>query len=198
MSRLYVTIQRNIKKTGTKLGEIYCLLGCSKQNISYWETHSFNSRFKNSVLDVIVNAKKLFDLSEGEKELLANRAGFTFLKSNFSLNDAISKYRGKLKMLYSNSLVTERMFRYYKSGSSITKPTLLSMSIILNLPFDEIEMLLKRYGYCLSKSLISDIVFLWFLNSEQNQNNRKELLYKINETLYEMELPILATRMNDF
>lgn len=188
---------KNIKKTGTKLGEIYCLLGCSKQNISYWETYSFNSQFKNSILNVIFNAKKLFNLSEEEKELLANKAGFTFLTGDYSLNNVVSRYKGNLKTLYDNSLVTERMFRYYKSDLSITKPALLSMSIILDLSFSEIEMLLKSYGYCLSKSLINDIVILWFLNSDHNQCSRQKLLYKINETLYEMDLPILATRIRE-
>ena len=191
-----VIIQKNTKKTGTKLSEIYCLLGCSKQSVSYWEVHSFNSQFKKSVLNVVTNAKRIFDLPEEEKELLANKAGFTFSTSDYSLNDAVSQYKGNLKTLYDNSLVTERMFRYYKSDVSITKSALLSIAIILGISLNKIEMLLKNYGYCLSKSLISDIVVLWFLNSEPNQRNRQQLLYKINSTLYEMDLPILATRMS--
>lgn len=188
------------KKNGTNLSEIYLMLGCSKQNLSYWQNHFFSSQFQNSVLKVILNAWKLFDLSQTEKESLANSAGFSFRESEFTLDEALSQYKGKLKTLYDSSLITERMFRYYRTNFHPPKQALLSLSVILNLSPDEIKKLLNHYGYCLSDSLINDAVVLWSLTSgatEANRNNRQILLLEINETLHSMGLPILGTNNHE-
>lgn len=186
-----------IKKTGLKLSEIYLLIGCSKQTLSYWENHFFSSQFQKSVFKVILGAQKLFDLSETEKEALANSAGFTFYESGYTLNDALSQYEGKLKTLYESALVTERMFRYYRAAIHPPKQALLSLAIILDLSPNEMKELLSHYSYCLSDSLINDVVIHWFLTSGKYQKDRSKLLFEINETLHDMGLPILATRMSD-
>ncbi|MGN0485583.1 MAG: hypothetical protein ACI4HI_18750 [Lachnospiraceae bacterium] len=134
-------------------------------------------------------------MSEKEKEALANRAGFTFVNGGYKLKDIISQQKIKSKRIYERSLISERMFRYYRSDVYITKLTLLAISIILNLQISEINRLLSSYGYCFSKSLEGDMVVLWYLEFEQDENNRTEVLYQINETLQEMELPILGTKV---
>ena len=98
------------------LEEIYSRLGCSKQNISYWEIHCDSTQSKNSILRVVRNAQKLFGLSKADAEKLANSAGLSLYTEDGNLIEAL-KYHGRICDLSTNSLVSERMLRYYKKKS---------------------------------------------------------------------------------
>lgn len=176
--------------------EIYRTIGCSKQNISYWEMHSYSTQTRKSITKVVHNASKLFELSNAQTEQLANTAGLTLKSGGRCLADFIAeKYQGKKKTLYNNALISERMFRYYKEITP-TKQALIAIAVSLNSNVKDISILLQGYGYCLSESMAADAVVIWFISSKRNKKGT-ELLYEINEVLDEMSLPLLMTRQQE-
>ncbi|MDR0917957.1 MAG: hypothetical protein LBM93_01700, partial [Oscillospiraceae bacterium] len=70
-----------------------------------------------------------------------------------------------------------------------------SLAISLELSLHEIELLLRKHGYCLSKSLPNDMVVLWFLKNTNKYKNNCCLIQNINNTLYELNLPQLMTKL---
>lgn len=86
------------------------------------------------------------------------------------------------------------MFNYYRQHEP-TKQALLSIAITLKLSLNETDRLLHKYGYCLSHSLPNDMVIMYFLETEKHSNNRSALLEEINNVLYNMDFPLLMTRM---
>ncbi len=140
-------------------------------------------------------------------------------KNAFAL--LMDSYTGKLCELQECALVSERMFQYYMAGREPTKQALLAVSIVLGLTYKEIQQLLNTYGYCLSNSLPSDAIVMWFLgrgngsrhgdrsedaghrngshggsggHGDGNVNSGARMLYEINEVLYELDLPLLMTK----
>lgn len=184
-----------IKKTGTKPAQIYRSLGCSKQNLSYWENHSFSTQYRKSVYRVIHNAGSLFKLPAEEMECLANKAGLSLCAHENGLSHVRAKHGGLLKNLYENANISERMFRYYKTAEP-TKQALMAIAVSLNMTLEETDELLHKYGYCLSKSLTADMVVCWHLSTHASAAKGSHLLDSINETLYDMELPLLMTRQH--
>ena len=69
----------------------------------------------------------------------------------------------------------------------------MAITLSLNLPLNKQQEILKKYGYCLSESVAADMVAKWFI-TYQNDEGRK-ILYKINEVLEDMGLPLLMTRI---
>lgn len=111
--RLYA---KDYKKThDINLNEVYSKLGCSKQNISYWEIHCDSTQSGNSILRVIRGAYELFGLTEADAEKLANRAGLSLYAEGGDLVETL-KYHGKLCELSANAMVSERMLRHYKKN----------------------------------------------------------------------------------
>lgn len=103
----------------TNLSEIYSMLGCSKQNVSYWEIHCDSTQSGNSILRVVHNARGLFGLTDGEMEKLANSAGLSLYAVGGSLMETL-KYNGKICELSVNASISERMLRHYKKNSNET------------------------------------------------------------------------------
>lgn len=62
------------------LSQIYLSLGCSKQNLFYWNSHSYSTQSRKSILKVVENATDFFNLSEQESEKLTNSAGLSLFK----------------------------------------------------------------------------------------------------------------------
>lgn len=85
------------------------------------------------------------------------------------------------------------MVQYYIAGKEPTKQALIAIAIILEYNEIEIDLLLRKYGYCLSKSLANDAVVRWFLQSSDGYHCTK-LLYNINETLDSLNMPMLMTK----
>lgn len=101
------------------LNEVYFQLGCSKQNVSYWEIHCDSTQSGKSILRIANNAKELFGLTDDETEKLANSAGLSFSCEGGSLMQVLN-YSGKVCELSENALISERMLRHYKKNSHKT------------------------------------------------------------------------------
>lgn len=172
------------------------MLGCSKQNISYWSANSCSTQFKKSIHSVIENAAVLFGLSSEESEMLANSAGLTLSPVCGNLHEFLTiHYKGKLKDLSGNAVISERMLRYYKKIAP-TKQALLAIAVSLNASLSETDALLRSYGYCLSKSSAADIAVMWFINNNTYKNG-SILLTEMNIVLDNMGLPLLMTRQTN-
>ena len=98
------------------LNEIYTMLGCSKQNVSYWEIHCDSTQARGSIRRVVHGARELFGLADDEAEKLANSAGLSLYFDGGNLIETL-KYSGKICELSANALISERMLRHYKKNS---------------------------------------------------------------------------------
>lgn len=99
------------------LSDVYSLLGCSKQNVSYWESHCDSTQSKNTIYKVISRAAELFCLSENQAENLANSAGLSLYSEGGDLMETL-RYFGKKGSLCNKAMVSERMLRHYKKNSN--------------------------------------------------------------------------------
>lgn len=172
--------------------EIYALLGCSKQQLSYWQInpYSTSSIYNKTKRQVIQKAQKLFSLSPEQAEDLANKAGLTLERPPiFRLSDILDRFHTKNSLIYQRAFVTERMFFYYKNGDHITKESLLALAVLSGLAADETDILIRQCGFCLSRSMPADAIVAWFLQCRDLAD-----VNSINEVLYELELPLLGTR----
>ncbi len=174
--------------------EVYELIGCTKQNVSYWSLHSYSTQARKSIFKVIENAKKLFALQEHEAEALANSAGLSLKFESGYIIDVLG-YKGKLKTLCDKAIISERMLRRYKTETP-TKQAILAQCLVMNKPLDEINLILNRYGYCLSDSIVADVVVKWHIFRSENRHNGEMLIFDINEVIAKMGLPMIMTRQN--
>ena len=69
----------------------------------------------------------------------------------------------------------------------------MAITLSLNMSLDELQTILKKYGYCLSKSIAADMVVKWFITCRNGGSEK--ILYTVNEVLEEMGLPLLMTRI---
>lgn len=104
------------RKNGMNLCDVYLMLGCSKQNVSYWEFHSDSTQSRHSIFNVIQQAEKLFGLNNGEAEALANSAGLSLMFDGGDLMENLN-YHGRKCDLYNGAMISERMLRYYKKNT---------------------------------------------------------------------------------
>ncbi len=163
---------------------------------SKWENTpcSTHARARALKTAVIRSVSQIFDLTEQEQEELANSAGFSLGGTRTQLHKILNNYNGKQCDLLCGASVSERMFQYYLHGKEPTKQALLAIAVSVGLPLEEIETLLLDYGYCLSYSLEYDSIVRWYLRQNPHMS-RNQLLRKINETLYNFELPLLMTKI---
>lgn len=180
------------------LNEVYIKLGCNKTDISRWKSNPCSTQLlcARAKISVVLNAAQLFNLSEYECENLANKAGLSLLyDENISLAACLKDYNIKIGDLVRKAFLSERMFQYYLKGKKPTKQVLLAIVISLNLPIDEINILLCKYGYCLSESLPNDVIVIWHLKKNYTQKNGVLTLNLINEVLERLKLPLLMTKI---
>lgn len=103
-------------------------------------------------------------------------------------------YQGSIRMLCEYSMVSERMFRYYKVKVP-SKQALLALVVVLSMREEAVDRLLRKYGYCLSASIAGDVVVRWHIRQGiREKRNGKTVLFEINATLERMGLPLLMTR----
>jgi hypothetical protein len=180
------------------ISEVYGLMNIKNQHLSYWKNKPGATQTKRFFkYNVIHTAGKLFSLNENETEVLANRAGLSLCadeKFADHFNSLLALYPGKKHELYDMAQVSERMFRYAKNGKHLTKETLLALAVAMGLGLDEIQVLLKKAGYILSKSLPNDMVLVQMIESAKHGSKKSNLVSHINDVLYELELPLLMTR----
>ncbi|MDE6025022.1 MAG: hypothetical protein K2G45_06190 [Lachnospiraceae bacterium] len=169
------------------------MLGCNKTDVSRWENNPCSTHV--SVTDkkrkVVKKTMDLLELGEKKAEQLISRAGLTLEKEGSSIKDAIVSYDGHIGAFAAKSQISERMLQYYKNGKIPTKQVILAMAITLEYTVEEIQWLLRNNGFCLSKSLPNDVVVLWGL---QELPRDGLFLYRINEILEDLELPMLMTK----
>ncbi len=135
-------------------------------------------------------------MSAVDAECLANSSGLTLAPICANLYEFLSmRYKGKLKNLYENALISERMLRYYKKITP-TKQALLAIAVSLNCDLSETDALLHSYGYCISRSSAEDVTVIWFMNNNTYKNGGR-LLTEINIVLESMGLPLLMTRQKN-
>jgi len=109
------------------------------------------------------------------------------------LEDLISSYPGKKKEIYEAALVSERMFRYIRSGINVKKEPTLALLIAMRQPLDSIQKCLAKAGFILSKSIVSDVVIMQALEDEAHINSIANMVYRVNTTLDSLDLPLLMT-----
>ena len=100
------------------------------------------------------------------------------------------EYQGKINQLCRKAMISDRMLRVYKYKTP-TKQTLLALTVAMNKNSLEIDNILRKFGYCLSESILCDVVVRWYVdNCDKNDN----LLFQINETLENMGISLLMTQ----
>jgi hypothetical protein len=83
------------------------------------------------------------------------------------------------------------MFYLIKGGRLPNKTSLISLAVALNLNIHDIDSLLPKAGYVLSRSIAYDMVLRWLIEHDNHKSNR---IMHINHVLNELELPLLMTR----
>lgn len=131
-------------------------------------------------------------MSDIETESLAHAAGLSLDYEGGYIVSHIN-YTGKLKELCSRALISEKMLRNYKTIAP-AKQAVLAVSVSLGMNAEETDGLLHKYGYCLSGSIVQDIVVKWYLD---NKSGSKNMLDEINNVLDDMGLPLLMTRQKE-
>lgn len=196
LNYLAMGYQKNHKRT---LDEVYAMLGIKKQHIFYWKNnpHSVQTKVMGKY-KVIAKAGNVFKLDEQEKEILANKAGLSLLADgNFTahLAELLSVYPDKKSRLRDMAMISDRMFRYIKSGKFLRKEALLALGISLGLEIDRLQIFMQKAGYCLSDSIHGDAVVKWILTD--GKLTRSNPVMNINEVLDSLGLPLLMTRLKN-
>jgi transcriptional regulator with XRE-family HTH domain len=176
---------------------IYLQIGVSKQDISYWASNPGRTQTRKFRSTVIESAAAVFGLSKQESESLANKAGLSLqYTEDFTeyLLEALRHSSLRQREIVETANVSERMFELIKKGEHPSKETLLALSITLGAEIDDINLLLQKAGYILSRSLVSDTVVMWLLEHDERKNKSTPLTAFINGVLAELELPLLMTR----
>ena len=106
--------------------------------------------------------------------------------------------KSKHKKLYEYAQISERMFQRIKAGIIPTKESLISILVSLELGLDEVKTTLEKAGYTLSDSIAWDVVVKTFILEFENTGNYENAAYRINDVLYDMDMPLLMTREKIF
>ncbi|MDE6750256.1 MAG: hypothetical protein K2K21_14525 [Lachnospiraceae bacterium] len=106
--------------------------------------------------------------------------------------------KSKHKKLYEYAQISERMFQRIKAGRIPTKESLISILVSLELGFDEVKITLEKAGYTLSDSIAWDVVVKTFILEFESTGNYENAAYRINDALYDMDMPLLMTREKIF
>jgi hypothetical protein len=187
------------KKHMCTLNEVYALIGIKKQYIFYWRNNPFSVQTKYKTKQNVINsAGKIFQLNNDEKENLANKAGFSlYADENFAayLAEILSAHSNKESYLRDMAMISDRMFRYIKSGKFLRKEAVLALGISLNPEIDALHVFVKKAGYVLSDSIPGDAVVKWLLLNKKT--GRTNPVMYINEVLENLKLPLLMTRIKN-
>ena len=201
---LYNLVLEYSEKNQVTLESVWKKLGVTKQNINFWRYHDQSSMTQLQLKrNVIENAKGLFNLEEKKVLNLAESAGLTrFVNGTTVAHNTgfsehfvkrLTEWSGRQKSLYEKAGIDKKMFYRIKSGKNLRKETLLALFLVLELSLDEIQYYLGLAGYTLSYSFPMDIVVLHLMETSSKGIRGDEFLYKINDLLYELGLPLLQS-----
>lgn len=116
-------------------------------------------------------------------EDLLNQSGESFQEMLFRLID--EKGYSDVEV-YKRSNIDRKLFSKIRNiDYSPNKKTVLALSIGMRLNADECEDLLKKLGYSLSTDIKQDVVVKYFIDSEIYD------IYKVNEVLFDLNIPTL-------
>lgn len=168
-------------------------MGITKQRLYYWEIKNYATLPRKAVCDLIVKAKCLFKLNDEECDNLAASAGISLSKEDKSLYEAIlSVYNGSIRKLCNAASIDERAFRNYKFKSP-PKQVLLAVCAALGFNAIHTDAFIHKFGYCLSGSVLTDMVVAFYLRSNSADKGVKTL-NKINEALFFMGISPLGMK----
>ncbi len=168
-------------------------MGISKQRLYYWEIKNYATLPRKTVCAFISKAKNLFNLNDEECGDLAASAGISLTKEEKSLYEVIfTVYNGSIRNLCNAALIDERAFRNYKYKSP-PKHILLAVCTALGFNAIQTDAFIHKFGYCLSESVLTDIVVTFYLRSNSAHMGVKTL-NKINEMLYAMGISTLGMK----
>ncbi len=148
---------------------------------------------RKTVCDLIAKAKNLFNLDDKECDDLAASAGISLREEGESFYEAVfTVYKGSIRKLCNAASIDERAFRNYKRKLP-PKPVMLAVCTALG--FDEIktDSFIRKFGYCLSVSVLTDIVVAFYLRANSSDRGIKTL-NRINETLFSMGISTLGMK----
>ncbi len=168
-------------------------MGITKQRLYYWEIKNYATLPRKSVCAFIAKVKNLFNLNEKECGKLAASAGISLTKEDKSLYEVIfTVYGGSVRNLCNAASIDERAFRNYKYKSP-PKQVLLAVCAASGLNAIQTDALIHKFGYCLSESVLTDIVVAFYLRSNSADRGVKTL-NKINETLFRIGISPLVMK----
>lgn len=110
------------------------------------------------------------------------------LEKNFreKLFEIIDKKGLEDPQVYKKANIDRKLFSKIRTNKNYTpnKKTIIALALALELEKDEVDDLLKRAGYSLSNSNKYDVIIQFFIKEKIYD------VYKINEYLYNYDLPI--------
>lgn len=125
-----------------------------------------------------------------ESGALAVSAGISPIKDGTSFyQEAANYFNGTIRELCYKIAIDERAFRYYKVQTP-PKNVMLAVCTVLGFNGIQTDNILHKYGYCMSASVLTDIVVAFYLRKNTYQNGTRRL-NEINAALYEMGVPAL-------
>lgn len=179
------------------LDDVYQEIGITKQTVSYWNKNMFQTQKKHLRYRIILKCAVLFHLTPEETEALANKSGLSILYFDMEMGfpHFHTAWIRPDKSLTRSANLTERMSEYIKAGMRPSKESLLSIAITMGYSLNEIQSILTKAGYILSRSIPSDIVIIEYLTEHaRHHSSSPASVHRINELLEELELPLLGTK----
>jgi len=158
---------------------------------------------QNYVEEGLERRRRKGDLPENEGENIVTCYTLRELKTPLHLEDLVGNLdeafsetllrlidrKGKTDVeVYKKANLDRRLFSKIRSnkGYMPSKRTILALAIALELSLDETNDLLKRAGYTLSHSQVSDVIVEYFILQGQYD------IYAVNEVLFRYDQPLLG------
>ncbi len=104
------------------------------------------------------------------------------------------KKRAPYTRIYADARISERMFRFMRNSRIPSKQSLIALLISLGMRLEEMDDILPKAGYVLSRSIAFDAVVRVLLECREPNPQPRLLVFSMNSVLAELNLPLLGTR----